>query len=206
MASIDDSPEPRYFGIHEGVVTQNVDPRGLGRIRVRVPGITDDAGSAWALPVSVGGGTHGRGIWDIPDVGAEAYVFFLGGDPDKPRYLAGHWGAPKGQTEVPRAVREAIEQDGVAAQTKVKVWETAAFELVLDERAGKERAYLRAKDRGEALDGGSALMIELDHASGTLTLSGTVAIVLRTLGLFDVKSLVAQVNGRKIVAGTDKAI
>lgn len=200
MATEDDSPDPRYQCIQEGVVVRNDDPRGLSRIKVRIPGLTPDDGGAWALPITLGGGPQ-RGIMHIPDVGSEAYVFFLAGDPDKPRYLGGHWGKPKGVTDVPTAAREAAVEE----QHQLKIWETERFALVFDERGGRERVYLHSKNRGEELAAGSALMIEFDDTNGVVSISGTAGVVIRTLGIVDIQGLRVQINGR-VVLPIDKAI
>ena len=143
----DDNPDPRFLGIHEGVVVDNEDPEALGRCLVRVPGLTPDDGGAWAWPVTIGGGAPQRGVFDVPDVGSEAYVFFLGGDPERPRYLGGHWARTQGSaaSETPTAVRDAVTEDGVAAAPLVKSWETRRFELVFDERDEIGRASCRER-------------------------------------------------------------
>lgn len=201
MANVDGSPDPRYYTIMEGRVVDNVDPLGLGRVRAVVEGLYPDDGSPWAWPVGYpGAGKSQRGQWDIPDVDAEVYLFFLGGDPDKPRYLCGHWGSRTDLgSEVPTAVKDAIAEDGLVAATQVKVWETARFSFVMDDRPGKERLYMLDKERGDTLDDGSACMIEIDAANGGVTISGTAAVLLRTAGLIDIQGLVVNIQGRKVL-------
>lgn len=198
-------PDPRYYSIMEGTVVTNRDPRGLGRVRVRIPGLIDPPGSAWAFPAGgLGGGAAQLGAFDVPPDGATVYVFFLGGDVDKPRYLAGHWGAPAGVRQTPTAASDAYAEDGPAGPPDVRSWETPAFALTFDDRDGKARIYVHAKDRGQELDG-SALMFELDAEAGTVAISAPVAIVLRTQGQIDIDGMVVQVAGRKVLQ-IDKGI
>src|SRR5688500_8068929 len=107
MSATDDAPDPRYFGVHEGIVVNNRDPKGLGRVRIDVPPLMPDEGSTWAWPMAIpGAGSPQRGGWDPPDVGAEVYVWFLNGDPEKVRYVPGN----HGRDEEPSAVKAAKEE------------------------------------------------------------------------------------------------
>lgn len=200
MANTDDSPDPRHFGIYEGVVVDNADPRGMGRVRFRVPGLIEDKGSDWAFPAATGGGgSSQRGHWHVPEIGAEIYAFFLGGDPDKPRYMTGHWSLSKGESEVPTDVKDAVAEDGAAVAPQVKTWETERFALTFDERGDKQRVYLYAKAQGQDLIAGTALMFEFDEVQGTFALSAPSGIVIRSLGMIDIDALVLNLKGRKVL-------
>ena len=91
---IDDATQ--HLGLYVGEVVDRADPEGLGRVRVRIPGLIEPA-SAWAFPLgTLGGGTDRRGFFAVPERGAEVGVLFHQGDVDHPFYLAGHWGKPDG--------------------------------------------------------------------------------------------------------------
>lgn len=196
----------QYTAIYEGVVTNNVDPLRLGRVRARVPGIADDPETAWALPCGMpGSGTAQRGFFDVPNIGSEVYVFFLGGDPDKPRYMPGHWGLPGGESEIPTPARDALDEDEADAPN-VKVYETNTWVMVFDEREGKERFYIKRKRDIEGVDdedliGGNALMLEFDATNGTCAISAPGGIVLRSLGMIDIDASIIQIAGRKVANG-----
>lgn len=153
MASADES-DVRYPGLYLGEVIDNADPDGLGRVRVRIPGLVEPA-SAWAFPLgTVGGGSDRRGFFVVPEKGAEVGVLFHQGDVDHPHYLCGHWGKPGGQTEVPEPVR-GLPKDQVP---QVRAFETPRFLLVFDDRSGSEKALLRDKTTGD--------QVVLDAAAG----------------------------------------
>ena len=208
MAYVDNTPDQRYHGIYEGVITDNEDPRKVGRVRARIPGLLEPDGP-WMLPMGMpGSGSPQRGFWDVPDVGAEVYVCFLGGDPDKPRFWTGHWGLPGGVSEVPTQPRDAMEQDGTEAAWKIKAYETKDWVLVFDEREDSNRLFLKRKrDTGNDEDlTGNALMLELDAVQGTLAISAPAGISLKSLGIIDIDGLVVNIGGRKVIKGIGENI
>jgi uncharacterized protein involved in type VI secretion and phage assembly len=168
-----ENPDRRLelFGLQEGEVTDNEDPRGLGRVRIRIPGLIEPE-SAWAFPMGIiGGGKKNRGIFWPPEVGSEVYVFFKNGDPDYPRYLGGHWGAPGGDTETPDA-----SEDG---DPEVRVISFGGYEIVVDTREGSKAFRIRDQDDEENL-------LEYDGETKLLTISATTGIKLASTGQVDV--------------------
>ena len=76
--SMDDG-EVRYPGLYIGEVVDREDPEGIGRVRVRIPGLVEPA-SNWAFPLgTVGGGSDRRGFYSVPEKGAEVGVLFTTG-------------------------------------------------------------------------------------------------------------------------------
>lgn len=201
-----EAPDTRYPGVHAGVVTDNKDPLGVGRVRVSVRGLLPEEGGGWFLPGSAVGAGPQRGLWDVPDVGSEVYVFFLGGDPDKGRYLGGHWRRPKGNSDAPTAVTEAVTEDGPEAAVELKVWQSKRFAIVQDDRDGKQRLYIKSNKRGEDVTTGIALMLEIDDVTGVMSISAPAGIVLRSLGIIDLQAPVIQIGGRKVLQGIPKPI
>lgn len=201
-----DSPDPRYGGIYHGEVVANDDPLGIGRVRVCVPGLLPDDGGGWFLPFGMPGAGTQRGMWDIPDVGSEVDVFFLGGDPDKGRYTGGNWRNRDDGRDVPSNVETAIQEDGVAASVQLKVWQSKSFSIVHDDRGGKERFFLKSNSRGEDINSSSALMIELDEASGVMSIVAPSGILIRSLGLVDISGTAIQIGGRPVLQGIPKPI
>lgn len=205
MASTDDAPEPRYFGVHEGYVVDNRDPKARGRVRLCVPGINPLEGSAWAYPMGLlhGGGPQ-RGQHAPPEIGATVYVWFLGGDPQKPRYQPGHHGIDEEPTALQEAKDAADTPDGkIDASLQLKVLlETEDWQIVVDERAGSRRLYINSKSLGQDFEG-SGFMIEFDREQGVLGLVAPGGIALRSPGLIDIRGTTVQINGRKILQGLD---
>src|SRR5215831_13124728 len=83
MAGEFDTDDPRYTALYIGHVVDRADPEGLGRVRVRIPGLVEPA-SAWAYPLgTLGGGSDRRGFFCVPEQGAEVGVLFCQGDVGK---------------------------------------------------------------------------------------------------------------------------
>ncbi|EEE35944.1 Rhs element Vgr protein [Rhodobacteraceae bacterium KLH11] len=82
-------------GLALGVVTTNDgDPEGLGRVRVKLELYSDGQESFWArVAAPMAGGDIG--FYTLPDVGDEVLVGFIAQDPTHPVVLGGVWNGQK---------------------------------------------------------------------------------------------------------------
>jgi phage protein D/phage baseplate assembly protein gpV len=71
-----------------GVVTNNDDPEGMGRVKVSLPALGADIESGWARVATPGAGNE-RGLLMLPVVGDEVLVGFEHGDTTRPYVLGG---------------------------------------------------------------------------------------------------------------------
>jgi len=81
-------------GVHSASVVDNRDPDGLGRVLVRVAGVSDAASTTdlWARVATLMAGRN-RGTWFIPEVGDEVLVAFEREDVRFPYVLGALWNA-----------------------------------------------------------------------------------------------------------------
>jgi uncharacterized protein involved in type VI secretion and phage assembly len=86
-----------YFGKYRGVVVQNVDPEGIGRIVAKVSDVLAEQPTTWAMPCMPMTGNQ-AGAHVVPPVGAGVWVEFEQGDPNRPIWCGGFWG---GSSELP---------------------------------------------------------------------------------------------------------
>jgi hypothetical protein len=111
----------RFFGKHRGKVASNTDPYQLGRVQVSCPDVLGDGRLSWAMP-SVPYAGDGVGFFAIPPNGANVWVEFESGDPDRPIWSGCFWDV--GQTPVTPAVAQK------------KVFKTDGLTLTVDDLPG----------------------------------------------------------------------
>jgi len=81
-----------FYGKYRGVVSDNQDPLMIGRIRAKVPDVTGEAETGWAMPCFPFAGS-GLGFFALPKVGAGVWIEFEHGDPDYPIWAGCWWGS-----------------------------------------------------------------------------------------------------------------
>jgi phage protein D len=84
------STKPWGNSVVIGIVTQNEDPEGLGRVRVRYPALGDDTEGWWARIAAPGAGKD-RGLLMMPTVGDEVLLAFEHDDVRRPYVLGALW-------------------------------------------------------------------------------------------------------------------
>ncbi len=157
----------RFFGKYRGIVTDNLDPLMIGRVRARVPDVTGDDESGWAMPCAPFGG-DGMGFFAVPDTGAGVWIEFEHGDPDYPIWSGCWWGAA---TEIPPAVLVPPP-----ASAKVLIRTKGGHAVLLDDTPGIGGITLETST-GQKIKL-SALGIEIDNGMGaTIKLTGPQASI-----------------------------
>jgi uncharacterized protein involved in type VI secretion and phage assembly len=150
-------------GLVIGVVTDNDDPEGLGRVKLTFPWLSPEHASDWARVVSVGGGQR-RGIEFLPEVNDEVLVGFEMGDIHYPYVLGGLW---NGVDQPPRKTQQVLKS-GVVRQRVIVSRSGHAIVLDDDERGG-----ITIEDR-------AGNRISLDTATNALTIEARGDISLQT--------------------------
>jgi hypothetical protein len=90
--------EGRFFGKYRGLVKDNQDPTGCGRLAVIVPAVMDDK-EIWAMPCVPYAGNN-MGLYAIPEPETGVWVEFEAGDPLYPIWVGCFWAdgqAPKNE-------------------------------------------------------------------------------------------------------------
>ena len=73
-----------------GIVTNNQDPQGMGRVKVRLPTLSDSVESNWARIAAPMAGND-RGVYFLPEIDDEVLVAFERGNPNAPFILGMLW-------------------------------------------------------------------------------------------------------------------
>ncbi len=143
----------RPAGAVIGVVTNNTDPDGWGRIKVRFPWLHDAEESHWARIAQPYAGA-GRGSFWLPEIGDEVVVVFDRNDPNQPYVLGGVW---NGNDAVPPPGNP----DGVDNH---KIWRTRnGHQIIFEDTEGGERITI--------IDGPNKRHLVIDVAADTITLT-----------------------------------
>ncbi len=88
LESIEMERQPPGFAVAPGIVTNNLDLIGEGRVQVKIPSLP--AFEPWARVSSVGAGSS-RGLCWIPQIDDEVLVAFSQNDPSSAFVLGGLW-------------------------------------------------------------------------------------------------------------------
>jgi uncharacterized protein involved in type VI secretion and phage assembly len=73
------------------IVTDNKDPTKLGRVKIKVP-VLSEADTSWWAPIVMMGAGKNRGWFFIPEVDDEVLVLFEQGDINRPLVVGALWG------------------------------------------------------------------------------------------------------------------
>jgi phage protein D/phage baseplate assembly protein gpV len=116
-----------------GVVTNNNDPEGMGRVRVKFPALGGDMEGWWARVATINAGND-RGLFMLPQVGDEVVVGFEHDDARRPFVLGSLY---TGKEKVPNDLKDAQGRKalfGVKSDEKVHIEGKQAMTLKSDEK------------------------------------------------------------------------
>lgn len=147
-----------------GIVTDNQDPDGLGRVRVKCPTLTEDHESNWARMLGAGAGKS-RGFDCLPEIDDEVLVGFEHGDIHRPYILGGVW---NGKDAPPEAVDDSVKGGKVRLRTfKTRTGHTLQF---VEEDSGGSQAGIRIA----SVYGHQVYLNDSDHAITVKTKGGHI--------------------------------
>jgi phage baseplate assembly protein V len=162
--------DARFFGVTIGVVTNNKDPDGLGRVKTSLPWLADQVETDWARVVTPMAGP-GRGIYFLPEVNDEVLVAFEHGNPDTPYVLGGLWNGkdkpPESNSDGKNNLRAIRSRSG----NVIRLTDTdgdAKIEII--DSSGKNSIVIRAKDNSITITAAGDVTVQSNN--GKLKLSG----------------------------------
>jgi phage baseplate assembly protein V len=160
----------RFFGVTIGVVTNNKDPDGLGRVKTSLPWMADQVETDWARVVTPMAGS-GRGLYFLPEVNDEVLVAFEHGNPDTPYVLGGLW---NGKDKPPESNSDG-KNDRRAIRSRsgnvIRLSDTdgdAKIEII--DSSGKNTIVISAKDNRITITADGDVTVQSNN--GKLKLSG----------------------------------
>ena len=154
-----DQGRSRVFGVVIGIVTNNSDPDGLGRVKVRFPWLSASDESFWARLAAPMAG-NGRGVCFLPELDDEVLVAFERGDVRFPYVLGALWNGK----DVPPI-------DNADGKNNVRVIKSRSGHVIkLNDEEGKETL--------EISDASGRNTVVIDTANDTITITSGKDIVL----------------------------
>lgn len=199
--------DERFFGVTIGVVTNNKDPDGQGRVKTSLPWMADQVETDWARVVTPMAGP-GRGIYFLPEVNDEVLVAFEHGNPDTPYVLGGLWNGqdkpPESNSDGKNDVRMIRSRRGNVIRLS-DVDDDEKIEII--DKSTKNTIVIRTKDNSITITADGDVTIQ--SSNGALKLSGngveitstsTVKIEaggsmeLKASGQLDIKGSIVNIN------------
>ncbi|MGE0642614.1 MAG: phage baseplate assembly protein V [Nitrospira sp.] len=173
VLDLDDGQGARQLpGVVVGIVTNNQDPDGMGRIKVKFPWLNDEDESYWTRVCTLMAGKD-RGVYFLPEVGDEVLVAFEHGDRRFPYVLGSLW---NGQDTPPTTNNNGKNDLRLITSRSGHV-------IRLNDEDGKETVEIIDKNNNSLLFDSSNNTIKIT-AQQDLTLSasqGTITLDARTI-------------------------
>jgi phage baseplate assembly protein V len=171
------SREARLYGVGVGVVTNNQDPEGQARVKVRCPWLGEAHESFWARLVTPMAGP-GRGLYLLPEVDDEVLVAFEHGSPDSAFVLGALWNGVDRPPERGHDRRTLVSRSGHV----IRMDDTQGKERVeIVDRSGACRIVIRTAEQAITIEAEGDVAITASH--GKLTLSGAGVEINSTAGI-----------------------
>jgi uncharacterized protein involved in type VI secretion and phage assembly len=160
---------PRALGVAVGLVTNNQDPEGLGRVKVKYPWLGDDDESYWARIVVPMAGND-RGTWFLPEVDDEVLIAFDQGSLDFPYVLGALWNGkdkpPESNSDGKNNHRTIKSRSGHI----IRMDDTDGSEkLEIIDKSGNNKIVIDSANNSVTIESGGDIKLT---AKGKVTLSG----------------------------------
>lgn len=166
----------RIFGVARGIVTDNLDPDGLDRVRVQLTW-QEEGSSYWARTAAPMSGS-GYGAWFLPEIGDEVLVAAEHGDPALLYVLGSLW---NGKAKPP-----ASNADGKNALRLIK--SRRGHQLLFDDSDNTPALELKLADGKRVMLNKDGVAID-DAAGNTILIkSGSSEIEVTSAAKLTLKS------------------
>lgn len=177
----DDHPSHQGWGMVVGLVTNNRDPQNLGRVKVKLPWLSDSDESTWARLAAPMGG-NGRGFFYLPEINDEVLLGFEHGSINHPYILGVLW---NGKDLPPLRNDQVIGKDGKVNQHILR--SRSGLEITLDDTPGAEKITLR--------DASGKTKLVLDAATKGLEIKAEMNLTIQCEGELSLKGKTIRIDG-----------
>ncbi len=177
-----------------GIVTDNKDPKGWGRVKVKFPTLTEEHASHWARVVALGAANN-RGFDCLPEVNDEVLVGFEHGDIHRPYIIGGVW---NGKDAPPEKVEDSIQGGKVRLRT-IKTRTGHTLQFVEEDKGGSKTGVRLQTNKGHKIylnDSEACIDIEtqgghkikMDDQGKAISLDSTGNLSIKAKGNIEIKA------------------
>jgi len=163
-------------GLAVGTVTDNKDPEGLARVRVRLPWQISGHASYWARIAMLMAG-DGRGTYFLPEVGDEVLIGAENGDPSHLYVIGVVW---NGKQKPP-------ENNDDGKNDRRVIHSRSGHRLIFDDGAQPrvelllaDKKHLVLDQNGVTLDDDKGNKLVIESNSGAITITSTASLKLKS--------------------------
>jgi phage protein D/phage baseplate assembly protein gpV len=179
----DEPSQATRAGLVIAIVTDNQDPMGWGRVKVKYPWLSTDHASDWARVVSVGGGAE-RGIMFLPEIDDEVLVGFEHGDVHHPYVLGGLW---NGKDQPPKKNQQVV----VGGKVNQRILKSrAGHMIVFDDSEGAGSVTIEDKNGN---------VMKLDSVSNALSIKAKGALSIKSDTTLTIEAVTISLKGSGMV-------
>lgn len=203
-----DRGSEKIFGVVIGIVTNNQDPEGLGRVKVKFPWRESQDESDWARLTTLMAGNE-RGSFFLPEVDDEVLVAFGQGNLEQPYVIGTLWNGkdkpPETNSDGNNNIRKLksrsgheiiFNDDSQQKKEKLELRTKAGHSLVLDDSSGQEKIEIKDKT------GSNSIILDSAQNSITIECAGQLKIKAQMIELEAGASMTLKSNGSLTIKGT----
>lgn len=197
-------------GVAVGIVTDNKDPGGMGRVKLSYPWRDAEDESNWArIATSMAG--EDRGTYFLPEEGDEVLVAFEEGDIHHPYVLGALWNGeekpPEDNADGKNDVRMIRSRGGheivlndAESEGKVEITTSGGHTIVLDDSASRSEIVITdgkqntivLDSTGDGIEISSTTKLSLD--APLIEIQGRGNVSIEASGMLTLKGAVIQLN------------
>jgi uncharacterized protein involved in type VI secretion and phage assembly len=212
LAAGEQNPGLQY-GVSAGIVTNNKDPDGLARVKLKFPWLSDDNETDWVRIAFLAAGAR-RGSFFLPEVGDEVLVAFEHGDINSPYVIGTLWNAkdrpPETNGDGKNNIRKITSRSGheivfddnaEGKKEKLEIKTNAGHKIVLDDAPGQEKIEIVDKSGSNKIlidTVQKAVNIEsemqLKIKANMVEIAGSTKLVLTSDGIVEIKGSMVKIN------------
>ena len=194
-------------GVVVGIVTNNKDPDGVGRVKVKFPWLSTDDESAWARVASPIAGKE-RGIFFLPEVDDEVLVVFEHGDVNMPYIIGSLWNGvdlpPETNNDGKNNIRmiksrsgHTITIDDTEGAEKIEIADKTGNNTITIDTKNNKLSFKSDKDIEISAPNGKVSINANDFevkASSSAKVEASIGIDLKASGTMNIKGATVNIN------------